>query len=90
MSEYKRVLAYPHLKLGKKVVGTTLGYIKRLGKRLTPAPSTIPLPHETDRVFYDTAVTAGAYLVTGNMKHYPHESLILSPAVFLDLLDSCT
>ena len=33
--------------------------------------SAFPMQDETDRVFYDVAKAAGAFLVTGNKKHYP-------------------
>ena len=36
---------------------------------------------------YDTAKASGAILVTGNKKHYPEESIILSPAGFLKNLE---
>jgi len=43
---------------------------------------------ESDRVFYDTAKTIGAILVTGNIKHYPDEPLIMTPAVFMKKLET--
>jgi len=39
---------------------------------------------EDDRIFYDTAKSANAVLVTGNKKHYPDESFIMTPAEFLE------
>ena len=47
--------------------------------------SDIPLPDESDRVFYDVARSCGAYLITGNLKHYPVEPFIVTPAQFLDI-----
>jgi hypothetical protein len=41
------------------------------------------MPDESDRVFYDVAKTAGAYLITGNTKHFPQEPFILTPAEFV-------
>ena len=38
---------------------------------------------ETDRIFYDTAVSSGATLITSNKKDYPNEPFILTPAEFL-------
>ena len=86
MAEYKRVLSYTRLKFSDKLTSDTIGDVVRLGKLLSVTPSVIPLPDETDRVFYDTAAAVGAYLVTGNMKHYPDEPHILTPAAFLDTL----
>ena len=50
--------------------------------------SGMPLPDESDRIFYDMARFCGAYLITGNIKHYPAESFIVTPAQFLGLLGS--
>ena len=40
---------------------------------------------EDDRAFYDTAKNNDAYLVTGNTRHYPNESFILTPTEFMRL-----
>ena len=42
-----------------------------------------PILHEDDRIFYETAVDAHAYLITGNMRHFPKDSFVISPAQFL-------
>jgi predicted nucleic acid-binding protein len=39
---------------------------------------------ETDRKFYDTAKSSSATLITGNMKHYPAEPFIMTPADFIE------
>ena len=59
-----------------------------MGALIEPTISTIPLPDESDRIFYDTAKDSGAILVTGNIKHYRDESFIMTPADFMTLLDS--
>ena len=49
-----------------------------------PKESTLPpFSDETDRKFYDLAKAANAYLITGNIKHYPKDNKIISPAEFL-------
>jgi len=42
--------------------------------------------NEDDRIFYDAAVEAKAYLITGNIKHFPKESFIATPAQFLAII----
>jgi uncharacterized protein len=42
--------------------------------------------NEDDRIFYDTAVEAKAYLVTGNIKHFPKEPFVITPAQFLAII----
>jgi uncharacterized protein len=39
-----------------------------------------------DRIFYDVAVEAMAYLITGNTKHFPKESFIVTPVQFLTVI----
>jgi len=53
------------------------------GETVAPEQSSIPLPDETDRIFYDTAVASGAVLITGNKKDYPDNPFIFTPADFL-------
>jgi predicted nucleic acid-binding protein len=62
-----------------------LAAIRCFGELIEPVPSTQPTKDEDDRIFYDTAKRAGAYLITGNTKHFPRESFILTPAKFLEL-----
>jgi len=47
---------------------------------------TLSFNDESDRVFYEVAKSAGAYLVTGNAKHFPDEPFIISPAKCVELL----
>ena len=42
--------------------------------------------NEDDRIFYDAAVEAMAYLITGNIRHFPEESFITTPAQFLAVI----
>jgi putative PIN family toxin of toxin-antitoxin system len=42
--------------------------------------------NDDDRIFYDAAKEAGAYLITGNIKHFPKESSIITPAQFLAII----
>jgi predicted nucleic acid-binding protein len=60
--------------------------IMKYGIIIQPNVSEIMLPDESDRIFYDAAKSASAYLITGNLKHYPNEPHILLPAEFLKIL----
>ena len=42
---------------------------------------------ESDRKFYDTAKTADSYLVTGNIKHFPNDPIVITPAKCIELLN---
>ncbi|MCL1836810.1 MAG: putative toxin-antitoxin system toxin component, PIN family [Treponema sp.] len=47
--------------------------------------SAIPMPDEDDRKFYDVAKASSAFLITGNLKHFPKEPFIVNPSSFLKL-----
>ena len=83
--EYQDVLRRPSLKISPIDSDIIFSSILQYGEKVEPVPSIIVLPDEDDRVFYDTAKTAGAYLVTGNKKHYPQEPFMLTPTEFLEL-----
>ena len=86
LDEYKRVLAYDRLNIMPKTQRRTIEAIIDLGILVEPAlTSVIPLPDETDRVFYDMAQACGSILVTGNIKHFPAEPFIMTPSKFLEV-----
>ena len=41
---------------------------------------------ETNRKFYDTAKANDATLITGNIKHYPDDPLVMTPFEFIKLI----
>ena len=85
LAEYEDVLYRPHLRILPSDADIIMAAIRQHGKKVIITPSIGPMPDEDDRVFYDTAKTAGACLVTGNTKHYPSEQFILTPSAFLEL-----
>jgi putative PIN family toxin of toxin-antitoxin system len=85
MLEYEDVLHRPRLSIPAENADTILEAIRQCGELVAPRPSTDPMADEDDRVFYDAARTAGAYLVTGNTRHYPASSFVLTPKEFLEL-----
>ena len=87
-AEYKKVLAYERLKISAENQKEILEVVKEVGILVEPALSDIPLLDESDRIFYDTAKSVYAYLITGNIKHYPDESHIMSPAQFVEMVEN--
>ena len=85
LDEYKKVLSYERLNLSDEKQTRAVNLIKKNGVCVQPEISDIPLPDESDRIFYDTAKAVNAYLVTGNLKHYPEESQIVTPARFVEI-----
>ena len=85
--EYKEVLSRKHLRITDKIQKDIIESIKKAGIELGPNPSEILMPDESDRVFFDTALEADAFLITGNKKHYPAEYFVVLPAEFLKIFD---
>jgi putative PIN family toxin of toxin-antitoxin system len=89
LSEYETVLSRAKFKpeISQKLRSLVLGPLKEIGLLIASHdPSDFPMIDESDRVFYDVAKAAGAFLITGNMKHYPDEPFIITPRDFINKL----
>jgi predicted nucleic acid-binding protein len=86
IDEYEEVLSRPEYKFGPtpEQRQAVINHLKKSGLHFDVQPSTFPMPDETDRVFYDVAKHAGAFLITNNTKHFPKEPLIFSPGDFTE------
>ena len=86
ISEYWNVLQRPKFGFHSTQISRLIHNIVRAGITIeVNSQSIIPMPHEDDRIFYDVANVSHAFLITGNIKHYPHESYIVAPADFLKM-----
>jgi len=84
--EYKTVLYREAFSFNPLKVDELLKRLRSVGKITSVTKSDMPMIDESDRVFYDVAKECKAILITGNAKHYPKESFIMSPAEFLSVL----
>ena len=87
LDEYRRVLSYERLSLSDAKQIRAVNLIEKNGVCVQPETSYIPMPDESDRIFYDTAKAVNAYLITGNLKHYPEEPQIVTPARFVEIFE---
>ena len=83
IDEYKRVLRYPKLSFKPRKIKIHVNLILRKGIAMKAEKSTFKMTDEDDRKFYDLYKTAEAILITGNLKHFPKEDLIMKPATFM-------
>ena len=83
IEEYCEVLFRAKLGFPKDKILGLLHEITKKGIFAESVVSDILFIDESDRKFYDIANTNEAILITGNLKHYPKESFILSPLAFL-------
>ncbi|GHT00131.1 hypothetical protein AGMMS50276_25190 [Synergistales bacterium] len=84
LEEYIKVLYRPRLNIDSEDIDNIISVIELLGYLIDPEVSSIPFIDESDRKFYDAAKSAEAYLITGNIKHFPKDSFIVTPSNFLD------
>jgi putative toxin-antitoxin system toxin component, PIN family len=87
IDEYKDVLSRERFKIPKEKVGRVINIIRKLGINIDPITSIFPMTDESDRIFHDTAENATAWLITGNIKHYPNKDFILTPSDFCKRLN---
>ena len=90
LAEYSDVLFRPHLKLDSSKCEFIVSLMTDIGLHLDPVQSSVTLPDEADRVFYEVALAGPAgdtKLVTGNLRHYPVEPMVVTPAQFCDIIE---
>ena len=82
--EYENVLSRKKFPFEARDRELLLAAISHRGMALVPAPSDMDFSDTQDKKFYEAAAEAGAYLITGNKKHFPDLSWIVTPADFLE------
>jgi len=88
LAEYTNVLARPRFGFSAEDQAHVIEGIKKYGEQIEPPPYDTHFTHEADQVFYEVAKSAGAYLVTGNTKHFPDEPFVINPAKCVELLSA--
>ena len=82
--EYQDVLFRPRIGIPADDAEIVLAAVWQYGKKIMPLSSANTMIDEDDRIFYDTAKNADAFLITGNKRHYPQDSFIFTPAEFIE------
>jgi len=91
INEYKQVLSRKKFSFDLATINYTLALIMNKGIEVDSKPSGIQLPDMKDLVFYEVVLEkkeSGAYLITGNKKHFPNDPIVVSAAEFLEILNS--
>lgn len=84
LSEYREVLKRPKFGFSESEIAALLGYIEAYGISVLAQPIAKKFPDDADRKFYEVAKTCHAILLTGNLKHFPKDSLVMSVQKFLE------
>jgi putative PIN family toxin of toxin-antitoxin system len=85
LEEYITVLMRPKFKFEKSEIDRLLEPMLRNGMSVIADKINIDFIDESDKKFYEVAKFCDAYLVTGNLRHYPKENKIISVADFCSL-----
>lgn len=94
LEEYREVLLRPKFHFTDKIVSEVIEEIKRRAIFADEERIDIELPDPKDRVFYEVVMeqrkSSDAYLVTGNIKHFPVEPYVVTPKEMMDIILSDT
>ena len=90
LREYREVLLRKKFHFPESVVDTILDNLAAQAVFINEEKLDVNLPDPKDVVFYEVVMeerkNQDAFLVTGNMKHFPVERFIVTPRQFLDIL----
>ena len=91
LTEYKEVLNRPKFYFPKEAVEIVVNKIKEIGIHFDSISVNENLPDPKDIVFYAVTMNArnenDAYLVTGNIKHFPEKPFVVTPRQMLDIVE---
>ena len=93
LQEYEEVLSREKFHFPKETVEFLLSRLKAIGESMTTVESLVDnFPDPKDVVFFEVAMeknkTDDAFLVTGNLKHFPKHPKVVTPAEMLRILDN--
>jgi putative PIN family toxin of toxin-antitoxin system len=83
LEEYREVLKRPRFGFSEWEVTDLLGQIEQDGLSVSPLPLHVKFADEQDLKFYEVAKHCQAQLVTGNLKHFPKDNLVMPVKDFL-------
>lgn len=90
MKEYRDVLIRPKFGFPERIVEDLLDEIDGRGIYVVAGRTNAELPDPKDAAFFEVVMETrkeeNAYLVTGNIKHFPETSFIITPRQMLDII----
>lgn len=87
IKEYTDVLSRKKFGFSLELILPLIDFIQNDGIFITAEPQKKQFIYKDDKKFYELALTGNAsYLITGNKKHFPKDSIIVSPADFVSKL----
>ena len=87
LKEYEDVLHREKFHLPESFIAATINQIKKEGIASERIHSDETFPDPSDVVFYEVALSKeDSFLVTGNIRHFPKNPIVVTPAEFLKLI----
>lgn len=87
LKEYEDVLHREKFHLPESFIAATINQIKKDGIASERIHSDESFPDLSDVVFYEVALSKeDSFLVTGNIRHFPKNPIVVTPAEFLKLI----
>ena len=87
LNEYTEVLHRDKFDFSEEKIEAVMSLV-RLGMSLERVSSDEFFPDPDDRVFYEVALSKdGAFVVTGNQRHFPQNPIVVSPAEMIRIID---
>ena len=87
---FREVLSRPKFHLSEDIVEAIITTFQKRGLYLDAEEIDIELPDPKDRVFYEVVMEErkeeDAWLVTGNIKHFPLKSYVVTPRQMIDII----
>ena len=88
--EYRKVLSRPKFHFPEDVVDAIITSFRQRGLYVDADVINVELPDPDDRIFYEVVMEErkeeNAYLVTGNIRHFPVKPFIVTPRQMLDII----
>ena len=93
IDEYTEVLSRPKFGFDRKLVELLVDHIRRVGISSDGLQSDEDFPDKDDIVFYEVTLSQlsrdeHTYLVTGNIKHFPAKSFVVTPKEFVEIVEN--
>ena len=90
LAEYDDVLHRAKFPFSNDAIQNIMRVIQQFGLAVSPSPTGEVLPDMDDLVFYEVVMEKrkadDAYLITGNLNHFPTREYIVTPAEMMSIL----
>lgn len=89
IDEYNEVLSRKEFDFDMEAVEELISIIRSNGLYAERTPANEPVIDPKDVVFYEVVISKeGAYLVTGNLRHFPQKPIVVTPAEMIQILEN--